>query len=261
MIEELSFIGEPIQFTNEIFIYPPKIKDIIENDTLLQSYKILTYSQEDIIDLIEERKISATKTPTPLEFILANCKRSKQFENIVRLGLSVITKKTVSIGYTNKIIFIGDYEKISEINAVDHPCIINENNFFDFQNLIRIVFGDTAIKPYQEPENRIVARIRAKTRKRERKAKETKAKKGGSLLNSMRALCLMNCGVTPFNIGELTYLAFNSLISLYQSKEKYDKDIILISGGADPKKIKPKYWLNFNNSNEMTSKDAENLSQ
>lgn len=245
MIDALTFIGEPIQFTDKIYIYPPKIKEVLSDNNILQSYKVLTQSQEDIIDLLNEKKIKSEKTPTPLEFLLSNCFNSKQFETIMRKGLSKIVHDEVYIGYQNKIIFIGTVVEIGQISSLDQPNIITEENFFTFQNYLRAAFGDKVIEPYVEPDNPIVARIKAKSRERERRATKQKAKKGNSIINLIKAVCLMNCGITPFNVGDLPYCALQEMIKTYQSKEKYEKDMLMISGGADPKKVKPKYWLNF----------------
>jgi hypothetical protein len=56
----------------------------------------------------------------------------------------------------------------------------------------------------------------------------------------------MGIGVTPMTIGEMSYAALNDLMSMYQEKEKYDIDIRSVLAGADPKKVKPKYWIRNN---------------
>ena len=53
----------------------------------------------------------------------------------------------------------------------------------------------------------------------------------------------MGLGITPLDIGEMSYAAIHSLMNMYQDKEKYMIDIKSVLAGADPKKIKPKYWI------------------
>jgi hypothetical protein len=65
----------------------------------------------------------------------------------------------------------------------------------------------------------------------------------------MTAICCMGIGITPLNIGEMSYASVGELMKVMQDKEKYDIDIRSLLAGADSKKIKPKYWI-MNNSNE-----------
>ena len=53
----------------------------------------------------------------------------------------------------------------------------------------------------------------------------------------------MGIGLNPLNIGEISYASIDVLMNLYQQKEKYQTDIDSLVGGADPKKVHPKYWI------------------
>ena len=72
-----------------------------------------------------------------------------------------------------------------------------------------------------------------------------KAKQGGgiNLITSLAAICCMGIGITPLNIGEMSYAAVSILINTYQNKEKYEIDIASIQAGANSKKVNPKYWI------------------
>jgi len=80
---------------------------------------------------------------------------------------------------------------------------------------MRSAFCEKTIEQYKEPDNPIVARIRAKSRERERRAAESKAKKGGSISESIKTICFMGCGITPFNVGDLPYCALTKLMNIY----------------------------------------------
>ena len=66
---------------------------------------------------------------------------------------------------------------------------------------------------------------------------------GVNLGTSLATICCMNLGITPLNVGELSYVAFKRLVDYYQEKEKYNLDIQGLLAGGDSKKIKPKYWI------------------
>ena len=83
--------------------------------------------------------------------------------------------------------------------------------------------------------------MKAKARLRDKiKAKSNKNIK---LESTLAAICCMGIGITPLNIGEITYGSIHILMSMYQGKEKYELDIDSLLAGADSKKVKPKYWI------------------
>lgn len=263
MIDALSFIGEPLKFTDRILIYPPTIREVLKNNSLLQTYKILTQSQEDVIDLLQQKNKDMVDFPTPFEFLLGNCYNSKSFESLILQGMKLILHKEVYFLYKHKLIIIGTKKELLEDEDNDENLLnlssLNDENFFAFQNSLRLVFGDEPIQDYIK-EDPLVEQIKAKSRLREKRAKKRKEKNGDSFINSISSICLMNCGVTPFNVGDLPYSALSYLIQKYQAKEKYEQDMLMISGGADPKKIKPKYWLKSDNKQENAEDILKNFS-
>lgn len=101
--------------------------------------------------------------------------------------------------------------------------------------------GEKAAEPPDPDEDPRVKRIKAKARYRERlKAKRQKGPQFGTLL---AAICCMGIGLSPLNIGEMSYACVHWLISMEQQREEYDIDIRALLAGADSKKVKPKYWI------------------
>ena len=118
---------------------------------------------------------------------------------------------------------------------------MDENNFFDFQNKIRESLGEKPIEPPNPNEHPKIRKMKAKARYRDKiKAKQGK---GLNFFSSLASICCMGIGITPLNIGEMSYAAVGVLTETYQSKEKYEIDIASLQAGADSKKINPKYWI------------------
>ena len=63
------------------------------------------------------------------------------------------------------------------------------------------------------------------------------------MFTSLVSICCMGLGITPLNIGEMSYTAIDSILRKYQEKEKYQLDVDRLLAGADSKKVKPKYWI------------------
>lgn len=259
MIDPAVFIGEPIQFGTICKIYPPKVKDVISNPEIPQLFKLLTYSQEDIEDLFVSLEKKDTRNqnkhiPTPLEFILINSYQNKNFFNLLQKAFLVFIHEPVTLIYENKNILVGDMKDLAKEGDLRSFRLINEENFFQFQNYIREAFGVEQIELPNPNEDPFVKHIKAARRRGQRLAAKTKSKskKGISLTTSLAAICCMGIGLTPLNIGEISYASIDILITLYQQKEKYQTDIDSLMAGADPKKVHPKYWIrDNNNSNEI----------
>jgi hypothetical protein len=53
MINPAVFIGEPLYFENICKVYPPKVKDVVANKEYARFNRLLTITQEDIIDQLK----------------------------------------------------------------------------------------------------------------------------------------------------------------------------------------------------------------
>ena len=241
MINPSTFLGEPSWFKNICQIYPPKVKDVVTNQDFSNFQTILLISAEEIEDLFVENKQEMDTYPTPLEFLLANCYNNKNYEELTKKAFMFFIREEITILYDLKAIWIGSTSELSNINNLHQLRLLNEDNFLDFQNSIRIALGDKPKEPPDPDEDPRVKRIKAKARYRDRvKAKQGK---GIGFSTSLTSICCMGIGITPLNVGELSYAAVSELIRRYQEKEKYETDISSLLAGADSKKVKPKYWI------------------
>ena len=112
--------------------------------------------------------------------------------------------------------------------------------------MIRIACGDKPQQPPEKPnpdEDPRITAIKAKARERDRIKARQSSKNGISIHTCLVAICCMGIGITPLNIGEMSYAAIGPIMKMSQEKEKYDVDIRSLLAGADSKKIKPKYWI------------------
>jgi hypothetical protein len=241
------FIGEPLHFKHGIKVYPPKIKDMLGKPRYSAYVSMFTFSQEDIWDMIAEKEgrdvdgKPVENAPTPFEFFLNNCYNSKEFMEVAKEALELFTHETARINPEGKIIFFID--GIEDIQDIQKLKRVEEDDFFDFQNLIRQVIGENPVEKPNPNMNPKVALIKAKGRLRERIKKKKGNKAGISFETMLVALCCMNLGLNPLNIGEIPYPAASALFAMSQEKEKYETDLKIATAGFGNKKVKPKYWI------------------
>jgi hypothetical protein len=111
-------------------------------------------------------------------------------------------------------IFVGDVkEQLQKAKSVHDLKIISEQNYFFLQNAIRESLGEKAIELPNPNEDPRIKRIKAKARYRDK----IKAKKGGGidLGSSLVAICCMGIGLTPLNIGKISYASVARLTTTY----------------------------------------------
>ena len=247
MIDPRVFICKPLQFKPGILVYPPTVAEVLTYPRYEQLVSVLTLTQEDLKDELSKSSMESTKCPSPFEFLLINCEHSLFFRELIKSAFSLFIKNEANFFLEEKVIVIGNLENVMvNSTSLKDLIVITEEDFFAFQNTIRMVIGQKPVKP-PEPidpnEDPRITRIKAKARERDR-IKAKKGVQGGiSLSTSLVAICCMGIGITPLNIGEMSYASIGPLMNMMQNKEKYDTDIRSLLAGADSKKVKPKYWI------------------
>lgn len=243
MSKEKVFLKIPENFQDKVFIHPPLIKEVVGNDSFPIYRHLLTISQEELEDeYIKKKKGNDFDVPTPLEFLLANSYHDKNFEKIAKEAFYFFTKQKVDFLYEKKLILIGDIKEVlATVSSIEELVFIDESCYFDFQNGIRESLGEKPIEKPNPNEHPKIKRMKALARYRDK----VKAKQGGgiNLLTSLVSICCMGLGITPLNIGEMSYASIGIIMNTYQNKEKYGIDVASLQAGANPKKIKPKYWI------------------
>lgn len=242
MLDPRIFLKLPLNFQNKFYIYPPSIKEVIDNNEFGMYQKIFTMSQEEIEDEFVEKGAEMEKVPTPFEYLFASCYNNQEFLDIFKKAFYFFTKEEITPLFQLGFFLIGNLEEtLLKTKKVEDLIKFEEKDYFNFQNEIRKVIGMPVVEPPNLNEHPRIRAMKAKARYRDR----VKAKQGGGLdlTSMMAAICCMGLGLNPLNIGDISYASANILINQYQNKEKYQLDIDSLLAGADSKKVKPKYWI------------------
>ena len=247
MSNTLAFLKEPMDFKGKIKIYPPSVKEVVTTADFGLYQSLLTLNADDIKDHLKKNGDLPETIPTPFEYLFINCYYDKKFEQLARDALKFFTHETFTFLYEQKKLIVGNLDElVLKVNSVEEIITIEEEEYFDFQNVIRACLGnkpENPPEPEDPEENPVIARIKAQARERDRIKARHNARNGISLEITLAAICCMGIGITPLNIGEMSYAAIGPIMSMMQEKEKYDIDIRSLLAGADSKKIKPKYWI------------------
>ena len=247
MINPVVLIGEPLDFQGKLKIYPPRVKDVVANPNFNIYYKILTLTQEDVKDEVKDKLKEGEAMPTPLDYIMLNAQYMQGFASLLYDAFKFFCHTEVSFLFEERKIVIGNIQDLVQtIESLNQLAYLSEDNFFDFQNALRKSIGDKTQDPPEKEnpnEDPRIRRIKDKARERDKIKMKQAEKNGISLSTCLVAICCMGIGITPLNIGEMSYASVGEIMKMMQDKEKYDIDIRSLLAGADSKKIKPKYWI------------------
>lgn len=245
MINERVLLGFPIDFKDVCQVYPPTVNDVIGDKDFGLLRSLLTMTQEDLTDAYTKEEIDVV--PTPFQYLLINCYQDEETMEKVQKGFMKLVHEPVAIVPEIEMFLIGKAdEDIDPDVDLENPRLLTEENFFEFQNCIREVLGEDAAKPPEEEElieDPRIRRYKMKIREHDKLIARKKAKEAPTIGTLLAAICCMGIGLTPLNIGEISYACVHWLTAIEQQKEEYDIDIRALLAGADSKKVKPKYWI------------------
>ena len=246
MLDPVVFIGEPLNFKNKLKIYPPSVREVVTNPNFGIFYKLLTLTQDDVMDEIRDKMGPNDTIPTVFEYILLNCQYAQGFSDIFKQAFQFFCKIEIEFLFARKSFLLDVGREWADDDEQNEKSFLLEEEFFDFQNAIRQACGDKPLKlpePIDPNEDPRVTEIKRRARERDRIKAKQGNKNGISLNTCLVAICCMGIGITPLNIGEMSYASVGEIMKVMQDKEKYDIDIRSLLAGADSKKIKPKYWI------------------
>ena len=245
MINDKIFLGFPIDFKDVCKIYPPTVNDVVGNDELITYQSLFAITQEEL-DEAYLKDESVTVVPTPFQYLLLNYYQDEDVRLVIERAFKFFVHEPVTIVPEIEMLLIGKSEEELDPDIdLEDPRLLTEENFFDFQNHIRMVMGLEIIEPKveEEEEDPRVKRWKMKIKEREKILNVKKRKEAPTLGTLLAAICCMGIGLNPLNIGEISYACVHWLIAMYQQNEEYDVDIRALLAGADSKKVKPKYWI------------------
>ena len=248
MIDNLSsvFMGLPIYFKGNSYVYPPKVKETANRD-FEKFITILTMSEDDVKDIFKEEPLK--EYPSPYKIMYKNFIMDAQLRELTLRAFEFFLHEPVTFIADKGIIILGDLETLlKQGKKIDEIFYIEEKDYPRFQNLIRVAVGmeEEEIEEVDPDEDPRVTELKKKFKESKKTVAKIKQKRGDSLkfYDCLVAICCMQLGINPLNIGELSYSAISPLMNKFQSKEAYDiSSMGAMMGTIDTKKNTIEYWI------------------
>lgn len=238
-IKEQAFLCVPSNFLNIGKVYPYTVKDIVVmgTQTYYRYLGLMLLSEVEISEIIKEK--TGEEVPieqiNSLEYLLQSAEINDMFLLEVQNAFTTFLKEETLLLPAIDSVLIGKPEE---------KRLITKENFGIFQDILRIQHQKEikAAPPVNEtPGERKMRLLREKVEEVKRKKAQT---------NGISFVELMEIAETfGIDVNNCSLYAMYRLIQRHQLKEKWDSDLRAICAGADPKKMKTKYW------GETTSKE------
>jgi len=234
VIKEQAYTGVPSLLPNVCKVQPLSMYEIIEMGT--NNYNallgILLLTETDIAKNIKEKTKKEPKIEDiyPLTYLLQSAEKDDMFLLELQLAFSTFIKEEILL--------------LPKINSVlvgppQQKRLITNDNFLDFQDILRIQNRKKIKEPPPENESAIARKFRLKAELRDAVKKKQKEKNGEerSLVDTLSV-----AETFGIDFRNKTLYAFYELIRRHEAKEKWNQDIQMLCAGADSKKLKTKYW-------------------
>lgn len=210
------------------------MKDMLKMGSLEYSNRLnlLLMTETDIEKIVKEKggDISQLGNFSTLSYLLKSAELNEMFFLELEKALSTFIQEDILL--------------LPKINAIlvgppSERRLIKEDNFLDFQTILRIQNRKEVPEPPPENESAIAKKMRL-ARERREAVKRKQQQQNGSQQELAELLEIAE--VFGIDYYEKSIYAFYGLIQRHQLREKWDQDIQMLCAGADSKKIKTKYW-------------------
>lgn len=233
-IKEQAYLGFPSQLDGVCSIKPFTMEEIVKMGTSKYNgyLGLLLLTETDIAEIIKEKvgQDIPVDEIQPLKYLIQSTTQNDGFLLELQFIFSTFVQEQVLILPKINSILVGEPQD---------KRLINEENFRDFQDILRIQNRKEYVAPPppdETPGERKMRLLREQVAAV--KKKQAQKKNDGQSLVELLEIA-ETYGIDARNH---TLYAFYSLLRRHQLKEKWQQDIQMICAGADGKKIKSKYW-------------------
>lgn len=199
---------------------------------------IFTLNKEDVDEYFAQQEIEGEKPNlTPFQFLLVMTQVDPQYLKTVLEAFKLfLHEETITFLRTNEAIVLGD---IGEKRIIDNDKFEIIKQIIEQANTLDTQGADARM---DNPSDAKAAQI-IKKLKEGRKMREKAKGSDLSFSDLVASLAAGANGLNILNVWDLPYYAFNDQFKRMQMKEEYENTYKSLLAGADPKKVKIRYWI------------------
>ena len=219
-------------------IYPVTLKQIatVGAKNFYSYLNIFTLNKEDVDEYFANEQIE--QDLTPFQFLLVMTQMDPQYLSTVQEAFKLFL-------HEDKLVFLRQNEAIVLGERSEGRVITNES----FEAIKRIVEAanildtQSADARMDNPSDARAAQIIKKLKEGRKMREKAKSDSNLSFSDLVASLAAGGNGLNILNVWDLPYYAFNDQFKRMQMREEYENTYRSLLAGADPKKVKIRYWI------------------
>lgn len=244
--DTLKFLkGSPVFLDDICAVYSPTIGEIVEEgyDKFQEYISILTATKPTSQHGADKELQKLISDLSDFQYILLLSSLDIQMNQTLKAAFRFFIHEEITFSLDPPQIVIGPLQE---------KHILNEENFYDFQRIIkRVCFLEQAgeeiiIYPTDDP---ITKRMKMKLRERQEKLRRAKAREAAKNNSDMKfsdligSLTINNCNLNIENIWGITYYAFHDQLKRMGWRDQFNINQSAALAGAKLDKSKLKHWM------------------
>ena len=199
---------------------------------------IFTLNKEDVDEYFASQTMEEKPDLTPFQILLVMTQVDPQYLQTVQEAFKLFLHET-------KIVFLRQNEAIVLGEREENRIITNES-FEVIKQVVEaanILDTQSADARMDNPSDAKAAQIIKKLKEGRKMREKAKNNSDLSFSDLVASLAAGGNGLNILNVWDLPYYAFNDQFKRMQMKEEYENTYKSLLAGADPKKVKIRYWI------------------
>lgn len=245
---EKFMAGVPIEIPNNndegiktlCTVYPITLRQIatVGAKNFYSYLNIFTLNKEDVDEYFASQTMEEKPDLTPFQFLLVMTQVDPQYLQTVQEAFKLFLHET-------KIVFLRQNEAIV-LGEREENRIITDESFEVIKQIVEaanILDTQSADARMDNPSDAKAAQIIKKLKEGRKMREKAKNSSDLSFSDLVASLAAGGNGLNILNVWDLPYYAFNDQFKRMQMKEEYENTYKSLLAGADPKKVKIRYWI------------------
>lgn len=237
--------GTPWLFGDICAIYSRTVGDIIDiGYTKFQQFLGILTANKPMPKIDEDKELRELLNEiTDFQYILMMASSDLEVNTLIKDAFEFFTHEQIIFSLEPAQIVIG---------PPDEKHILNEENFYDFQRVLRRMYfldmdgEEIIINPDDPPQVKRIKMTMRENREKLRRAKAAQmAREGNDLKFSdlLGSITINNCGLNMVNIYDITYYALQDQLKRMGWRDQFDINNRAAMAGAKLKKNELKHWI------------------
>lgn len=244
--DTLKFLkGSPVFIEDICAVYPATLGEIIDvGYSKFQQYLSVLTAHKPATSIKDDAEIKKILNElTDFQYLLMMVTVDSELHNLMKEGFAFFIHEQVTFSTNPAQIVIG---------PLSEKHIMLENNFYDFQNVLRHMYfleqegEEVIINPDDSPSVIALKRKMMENREKVRRAKAKQAAREGNDLkfsDLIGSITINNCGLNMDNIWNITYYALHDQLKRMGWRDQFDINNRAALAGAKIKKNQLKHWM------------------